>query len=187
MLLRLEINKKLVALVLLFGIAAAFLPVITQAQTLETTETVEHGEAAPRLVVTTHPLEPALVATPGCATSLSNTANLVQDTGLVNLNQSASCYSLQIGRLVVQSHLTVISLPSPARVTVVNLPHVVHTKTVTASLPSLKFNGVIVPASLLFYPAEGLKLGLIFLVLLALFTPAKRIVKSLSQLQMMRC
>jgi hypothetical protein len=124
-------------------------------------------------------------------TSLCNfnaivTSNLVQNTGVINLNQSAGCFTLQNAPLSVSQHLAVTSAINNATVAVVG-KSATSWNQLHAAEP--------LPSTMPALPSPGLTLLLTIAVLTFVSAKRKRQPRvtnltsapSLSQLQVMRC
>jgi hypothetical protein len=126
------------------------------------------------------------VAGPGCELNSQTTSTYVQDTGLINLNQAASCFALQASTVAIQSELVVAEAMSTAEVRVMeqeplSFMNILPGSPVSATSP-------VVPA-----PVLAIAIGLI---VLAWQRAKKNLVKAsialkqaltLTQLQVMRC
>ena len=89
--------------------------------------------------------------------------NFVQDTGVLNLNQPAECFSLALGKVVTQGRLAVDTFTSHASISVSRQPQNFQTPELHPLIPGS------VPVLLPTPVAASIILTLLFVVLLLLF------------------
>ncbi len=146
-----KVGQTKIIWLLVTSLLVAFFPPIASGfiQPDQTSQsTVQSGTVSVRVIQTSFSrvLTIAARANPGvqatCAANNTMTDNLVQDTGLINLNQPEQCFSLQLGRVITQQHLAMGSNSTVGLNVIVaeTGPHILsawHPASVPVATPSL--------------------------------------------------
>jgi len=193
-----KISSKTIAKILIIGLMVALVPSISSGykEEAKTKQQISTTDSVVLQVVKATPFQSVVVNTPesavfasACALDLSTSTNLVQDTGLVNLNQPQQCFSLRFGQVITQQQLAVFN-SSSADVQIV----------VTKAGQNLvgTWNPFNLPVQIPSLPATASAAALLMFAALGFAVTAKkgsrlfsyRLIKqelSFSQLGMMRC
>ena len=152
----------------------------------EANQTTTTGPGLAVITLTNPSSVSVITANNSCSFNFASNINLVQDTGLINFNQPADCFTIRNKQLTFQQQLVVTWAETSASVSVVKQP-VASWNHLTATNPA--------PQSIPMIPVPGLVL-LVAAAMLT-FAPIKQRVRqtmarvsmtlTLSQLQVMRC
>ena len=157
-----QILHSFLVLVLSLGLVSGF--AVASESTVPGGQAAATPQSTATAVVTVSPLPSAPLPVVAhnsqniCVNNELPSANLLQDSGVINLHQSASCFSLMLGRVVTQQQLSVAQAEFGRTISVQYHEAVVATPRLAPFLPESV--SVVLP--------EGVADSLLFMILLLL-------------------